>query len=277
MSAISFLNIRRLGVVLVLSLCVAQLSLPVLSAQSNGSLAQGYTVDTDRGQIVAGALVSLKADSQSVELAATDTVDRLVGVVDQKPLVVISGNAQESQIVLSGTTSVLVSDVNGDIKAGDKITASPVAGVGMRTTTDARVVGAAQTDFDPSKAQTQSITDIHGKSHDLHIGYVQLQVGLANYQAPGSNFLPPFVQNIANSVAGKQVSLIRVVFATVLILFSFVSIAILISSSIRSAMISLGRNPLAASNIRKSLYQVGGVTLLVLGATLVASYLILIL
>jgi hypothetical protein len=68
-----------------------------------------------------------------------------------------------------------------------------------------------------------------------------------------------------------------VVFATVLILFSFVSIAILISSSIRSAMISLGRNPLAASNIRKSLYQVGGVTLLVLGATLVASYLILIL
>jgi hypothetical protein len=277
MSAISILNIRRLGAVLVLSLCVAQLSLPALSAQSNGSLAQGYTVDTGRGQIVAGALVSLKSDPQSVELAATDTVDRLVGVVDQKPLVVISGNTRESQVVLSGTTSVLVSDINGEIKAGDKITASPIAGVGMRTTTDARVVGAAQTDFDLSKTQTQPVTDIHGKSHDLHIGYVQLQVGLANYQAPGSNFLPPFVQNIANSVAGKQVSLIRVIFATVLLLFSFVSIAILMSSSIRSAMISLGRNPLAASNIRKSLYQVGGVTLLVLGATLVASYLILIL
>lgn len=277
MSAIPIFNVRRFGAVLVLSLCAAQLSLPVVAAQSNGALAQGYTVDTDRGQIVAGALVSLKSDSHSVELAATDTVDRLVGVVDQKPLVVISGSTQESQIVLSGTTSVLVSDINGSVKAGDKITASPIAGVGMRTTTDARVVGAAQTDFDLSKAKTQSVADVQGKPHDLHVGYVQLQVGLANYQAPGSNFLPPFVQNIANSVAGKQVSLIRVVFATVLLLFSFVSIAILISSSIRSAMISLGRNPLAASNIRKSLYQVGGVTLVVLAATLVASYLILIL
>lgn len=276
MSAISSLKVHRLRVVLALLLCLPLLTVPG-HAQSNRSLAQGYTVDNGRGQVVSGALVSLKANSQSVELAATDTVDRLVGVVDQKPLVVISGGAQESQIVLSGTTPVLVSDINGGIKIGDKITASPIAGIGMVATTDARVVGTAQTDLDLSKAETQTITDIQGKTHEVHIGYIQLQVGLANYQAPGSNFLPPFVQNIANSIAGKQVSLIRVIFATVLLLFSFVSIAILISSSIRSAMISLGRNPLAAANIRKSLYQVGGVTLLVLGATLVACDLILIL
>ncbi len=274
MNVISVKSIRKFGGVLGL---FALLWGSALHAQSNGSLAQGYAVDTGRGEIVAGALVSLKGDSRNVELAATDTADRLVGVVDQKPLIVISGGAQESQIVLSGTTSVLVSDVNGNIKAGDKITASPIAGVGMHATSDARIVGVAQTDFDTGKTQTKTITDVHGQSHQVRVGYVQLQVGLANYQAPGSNFLPPFVQNLANNLAGKQVSLIRVVFATVLLLFSFVSIGILISSSIRSAMISLGRNPLAAVNIRKSLYQVGGVTLLVLGATLVACYLILIL
>ncbi len=234
-------------------------------------------MDDGRGEIVPGALVSLKANSQSVELAATDTIDRLVGVIDQKPLVTISGSVQESQVVLSGTTSVLVSDINGDIKVGSKITASPIAGIGMVATTDARVVGTAQTDFEPSRAQVKTITDVHGTSRQVRIGYIQLQVGLANYQAPGSSFLPPFVQNVANSVAGKQVSLIRVVFATVLLLFSFVSIAILISSAIRSAMTSIGRNPLASVNIRKSLYQVGGVTLLVLGATLLACYFILIL
>jgi hypothetical protein len=275
MSAISLQKMRNLGVVFGL-LGAVFVAVPA-GAQSNSSLAQGYSVDSGRGQIVAGALVSLKANSRSVELAATDTADRLVGVVDQKPLLVISDGSQQSQVVLSGTTAVLVSDVNGAIKAGDKITASPIAGVGMHATSDARVVGTAQNDFDLSKAQTESITDIHGQSHTVHLGYVQLQVGLANYQAPGSNFLPPFVQNLANNVAGKQVSLIRVVFATVLLLFSFISVAILISSSIRSAMISIGRNPLAAVNIRKSLYQVGGVTLLVLGATLVACYLILIL
>jgi hypothetical protein len=277
MSAISFLKSHRLGAVFVLAFCLSVAGFSSTYAQSNGSLAQGYTVDGGRGQVVSGALVSLKADSQGVELAATDTADRLVGVVDQKPLVAISGGTQESQIVLSGTTTVLVSDINGTIKAGDKITASPIAGVGMRTTTDSRVVGVAQTDFDSSKAQKQTVIDIHSQSHEVYIGYIQLQVGLANYQAPGSNFLPPFVQNVANSVAGKQVSLIRVVFAMVILLFSFVSIGILMSSSIRSAMISLGRNPLAAANIRKSLYQVGGVTLLVLGATLLACYFILIL
>lgn len=277
MSAISLTNVRRLGVVLALSLCVVLFGLTSVNAQSNRSFAQGYSVDDGRGEIVPGALVSLKANSQSVELAATDTIARLVGVIDQKPLVTISGGVQESQVVLSGTTSVLVSDINGDIKVGGKITASPIAGIGMVATTDARVVGTAQTDFDPSKAQVKTITDVHGTSHQVRIGYIQLQVGLANYQAPGSNFLPPFVQNVANSVAGKQVSLIRVVFATVLLLFSFVSIAILISSAIRSAMISIGRNPLASVNIRKSLYQVGGVTLLVLGATLLACYFILIL
>lgn len=277
MSAISLTNVRRLGVVLTLSLCVVLFGLTSVNAQSNRSFAQGYSVDDGRGEIVPGALVSLKANSQSVELAATDTIDRLVGVIDQKPLVTISGSVQESQVVLSGTTSVLVSDINGDIKVGSKITASPIAGIGMVATTDARVVGTAQTDFEPSRAQVKTITDVHGTSRQVRIGYIQLQVGLANYQAPGSSFLPPFVQNVANSVAGKQVSLIRVVFATVLLLFSFVSIAILISSAIRSAMTSIGRNPLASVNIRKSLYQVGGVTLLVLGATLLACYFILIL
>ena len=263
------------GVVLALFAC---LFLPtVLAAQSNGSLAQGYNVDTSRGDIVSGALVSLKLDSQSVELAATDNADRLVGVADSQPLLAISGTAKESQIVLSGTTTVLVSDINGDVRAGDKITASPIAGVGMRATADARVVGAAQSDLDVGKAQTRTVNDSSGRPHTVHIGYVPLQVGLANYQAPGSNFLPPFVQSLANNIAGKQVSLIRVVFAAVLLFFGFVAIAMLISSSVRSSMISLGRNPLAAANIRKSLYQVGGVTLLVLAGTLAACYLILIL
>ena len=275
MSIIRAAGFTRFGAVLTL---LAWFALPaVLCAQSNGSLAQGYAVDTGRGEIAAGALVSLKADSQVVELAATDNVDRLVGVADNQPLLVISGSSQQSQIVLSGTTTVLVSDINGNVKAGDKITASPIAGVGMRATADARIVGAAQSDFDAGKAQTRTISDINGQSHDVRIGYVPLQVGLANYQAPGSNFLPPFVQNLANSIAGRQVSLIRVVFAAALLLFGFVAIAMLISSSVRSAMISLGRNPLASANIRKSLYQVGGVTLLVLAGTLAACYLILIL
>ncbi|HSW65649.1 MAG TPA: hypothetical protein VLI54_00730 [Bacillota bacterium] len=244
-------------------------------AQTAGAIAQGFTADTGKGKIVAGALVSFKAGSGSVELATVASAERLVGVADQEALVAISGNKQEAQIVLGGTTSVLVSDINGSIQAGDKITASPIGGVGMRATGNGRIVGVAQNDFDASAAETRTIQDSHGKEHTVKLGRIFLQVGLSNYQAPGSNFLPPFIQNLANSIAGRQVSIVRVLFCSILLLLSFASLIILISSSVRSAMVSIGRNPLASGDIRKSLYQVGAVTVAAWGGALVACYLIL--
>lgn len=260
-----------------LLLVTASASPLAVSAQSSGAIAQTFPADTGMGDIVAGSLVSFKSDSRQVELATVDSADNLVGVADKQPLLVISGDTTEAQIVLGGTTNVLVSDINGSIRAGDKITASPIAGVGMLATGETRIVGTAQSDFDTGKAETKEITDTNGKPHQVQIGYLPLQVGLAYYQAPGSNFLPPFFQNFANSVAGKQVSLVRLAFCAILLLFSFVSLAILISSTVRSSMISLGRNPLAAPSIRKSLFQVGGVAVAILAGTLVACYLILVL
>lgn len=242
--------------------------------QSSSTIAQGFDADATKGEIVPGALVSTKSgDSRSVELTTIATAGRLAGVVDEKPLVAISGDSQEVQVVLSGTTSVLVSDINGPIQIGDKITASPIAGVGMLATADSQVAGTAQAKV--SATTTETITDRKGEAHSVRIGRVPIQVGIAYYQAPGSNFLPPFIQSVANSVAGRPVSLVRVLLCSVLILLSFISISILIYSSVRSAMTSLGRNPLAARAIRKGLYQVSAVTLVVVGGTLLASYLIL--
>jgi hypothetical protein len=51
--------------------------------------------------------------------------------------------------------------------------------------------------------------------------------------------------------------------------------AVLIYSSVRSAITSLGRNPLAAVAIRAGLYQVGGVVLVVIAGILLACYFIL--
>lgn len=246
----------------------------VLAQQSSSSIAQGFQSDQAKGDVVAGALVSLKSGSaRSVELATLASAGYLVGVVDESPLVTISGDSQEAQVVLSGTTSVLVSDINGPIRAGDKITVSPIAGVGMLATADSQIVGTAQANFKSNT--TQEVSDKDGKKHTIHVGRVPIQVGVAYYQAPGSNFLPPFIQSVANSVAGRPVSLIRVLFCSVLILLSFISVAVLVYTSVRSAITSLGRNPLAAKAIRKGLYQVGFVAIAIVGGTLFASYLIL--
>jgi len=267
-------KITLLGAVIIAGLWTA-MPVAIVGAETSGAIAQGFQTNTDKGKIVGGALVSLKTGSYSVELATNATAEHLVGVADQNSLVTISDDSKETQVVLGGTTNVLVSDINGPVHSGDKITASPIAGVGMVATSSTRVVGVAQEDFKPTSSQIQTVTDRKNKQHEVHIGYIPLQVSLANYQAPGSSFLPPFVQNLANSIAGRQVSVIRILFCSVLLLVSFLSLAIFISSSARSAMVSIGRNPLASADIRKSLYQVGIITIAAWGGSLLASYFIL--
>lgn len=150
------------------------------------AIAQGFQVSkTDN--IVSGALVSTtKNNPQLVEPATADSTARLIGVIDKNPLIAISDSGKEAQVVLSGITSVLVSDINGPIHAGDKITASPIAGVGMLATVDNQIAGTASAKLNVATAQTRTITDTSGKSHTVHIGYVSLQVGVMYYRAPGT-------------------------------------------------------------------------------------------
>ena len=269
-------KILILAVLLLTGVCLAGASVSAQTATSNGVITKGFQVKGSVQDIAAGALVSFSdSDSRDVVLTDTGSADRLVGIVDKNPLIAISGGDQEIPVVLSGTVNTLVSDINGDIRAGDKIAPSPVAGVGMLATSDGQVVGTALADFNTGSAQTRTVTDTKGQSHTIHVGYVPLQAGIAYYQAPGSSVLPPFVQNLANSIAGRQVSLIRILVSSVLVLVSFIGMSVLIYGSIRSALTSVGRNPLAAGAIRKSLYQVGIVVVVVAAGTLLAGYLIL--
>lgn len=270
---IASVRLKNIGVILFPFALLLLASVPVAYAQSSSTLAQSFKPDSSEGDIVAGALVSTKGDKNTVALATLSSANRLVGVVDNSPLVSISEGGKEVEVVLSGTTNVLVSDMNGAIKSGDKITISPVAGVGMKVTSDSQIIGTAQNDFKATDSKT--ITDRSGESHKIGLGYVRAQIGIAAYQAPGSDFLPPFIQNAANGIAGRPVSIIRVLICSALLLLGFTTVVILVYTSVRSAMTSLGRNPLAARAIRKSLYQVGAVSLVAAGGTLLASYLIL--
>jgi hypothetical protein len=267
----------RWAVCLGLTLAFPLISTPVSSAASSSSqtIAQGFKAKSSSG-IVAGAILSTSAsDGSAVELTTPNSIGRIVGVADEDPLLAISTGKSETQVVLAGTTSVLVSDINGVIRSGDKIAASPIAGVGMLATADGRIVGTAQANFTDKDGKSQTIKDSAGKSHTIHVGSIPIQVGVAYYQAPGSNFLPPFVQRLANSIAGRPVSLIRIVTSSLLLLVSLIGITVLIYISTKSAMISLGRNPLAAHDIRKSLYQVIGIAGIAACITLLGSYLIL--
>ena len=251
-------------------------SFAAVQAESTAAISQGFK--TEEADLAAGALVSLTSDSQStVQLSNTDRVNQLIGVIGDRPLIELSNNDKEVQVVISGTTLTLVSDINGEIKSGDKITASPINGVGMKANASSLVVGTAQDDLGSTNTTTKSINDKRGQPQSVKVGAVPVSVNVTYYVAPEdkNSFLPPFLQSLANTVAGKEVSAVRVLISSLVLIFGFVSIAVLLYSSIRSSIISIGRNPLSEGAVRKSLFEVGATALGILLVMLIAIYLVL--
>lgn len=248
----------------------------VLYAQSeqNNAIARGFkTSDKD---IIQGTLISTKQDgSGEVEMANVNSAQRISGIASKALVELSDHSGDEVQVLLSGTANALVSDINGDIKAGDKITASPLDGIGMLATEDAQIIGTAQADFNVNSSATKTVADKNGRNQTVHVGVVPIQIAISYYVAPTSQFVPAFLQNLANSIAGRPVSFLRIILSCILLLFAFGSITILIYTSVRSGIISLGRNPLAASAIQRSLVGVIIIVLLTVALGIASVYLVL--
>jgi len=249
----------------------------VVAAQGNSAIAQQF--QTKETNITAASLVSIQQDNpNSIELSSSAHADRIIGVVGSKPLIELSNGASGVQVVTSGLTKLLISDLNGKVVTGDKITASPIEGVGMKATDNTTIIGSAQSSLDTSGAESRTITDKTGTKVTVHIGLVPVQVGISVYNA-GANksttFVPSFLQSLANNVAGRDVSPVRVLAAALILLLLFISITVLLYSSVRSSIISIGRNPLSEDAVRKSLIQVSLTVLTVLIFAVALIYLVL--
>lgn len=256
----------------ILAVMVALLNYLPVSAQNNSAIAQQY--QTEQTGITAASLVSIKeGSSNTVELATADKANRLAGIVSNKPLIELSDGTNGIQVVTSGLTMALVGDVNGAVSAGDKITASPIEGVGMKATTDSVVVGTAQKNLKDVELDSRTITAKDGTKQVVHIGLLPVQVSVAFFSQNSSKetpFVPAFLQSMANGIAGHSVSETRVLIAGIILLLVIVAVAALLYASVRSSIISIGRNPLSAHAVRKSLVEVAlGVLAVLLFATII--------
>jgi hypothetical protein len=241
--------------------------LPV-QAQGNSSIAQGF--QTKDVNVTSAALVSVtQNDPKSIELTSTDNIEHMVGIVSDKPLIELSGGESGVQIVTSGLTVALISDINGKVVNGDKITASPIEGVGMKATESMIIIGTAQGNLASTDTEARSVIDNAGKKRTVHIGLLPVQVGVSYFTVKNekSTFVPGFLQELANNVGGRNVSPMRVLVAGLILLLLFISVTVLLYSAVRSSIISIGRNPLSESAVRKSLFEVG----LTVGAVLLFS------
>lgn len=239
------------------------------------SLSESYSSSDD---LAIGSLVSVKDDQTDIVMASeSSNVDNLLGVViasGSSLLTLSNGKDDQVQVATSGTLPVIVSDINGEIVRGDHITAGPVKGVGMRATANVRVVGIAQGKMTNVREQKYKNSD--GVEQTMKLGEVPVLVNVAYYfKEPDKTVLPAAIQNVANSLAGREVGTVPILISGAIFLIMLIIVSSLVYSMIRSSIISVGRNPLSQSAIYRDLVQLSGLVLGILGVGLVSIYLVL--
>jgi len=127
------------------ALMIALSIMPIVPVLAGPLISEGYSSSEN---LSVSTLVSLRENSSDEVTAATnENVENLLGVVvsaNSSSISITSSVTNQIQVATSGTMDVLVSDINGEIARGDYITASPIAGIGMKATDNARIIGVAQ-------------------------------------------------------------------------------------------------------------------------------------
>lgn len=253
------------------------LTISFVPAYALTTITEGFTATN---QIPLGSIVSLQNNSSDI-VNTTDTtnVGDIVGVVINNAdslLSLDSGQSNQVQVATSGVVQVLVSSVNGGIAQGDEITGSPINGVGMKATSNTKVVGIAQASLTQSVGSTQTYTDKQGQKHSILIGEVPVLVDVTYfYKQPDKTIIPTAVQNIANTVAGKPVSPVPILICMGIFVITMIVVVSIIYSMIHSSIISVGRNPMSQAAIYRDLVQLSALVVGIIAVAVVAIYLIL--
>ncbi len=260
---------------------LAVLVSPVLLAGVAGAIAPISQQFLSSGAIALGSVVSLHQDSSDeVDASTTANANNIIGVVisaDSSPISLSSNQNNQVQVATSGVVPVLVSNINGSISVGDEVTSSPVAGVGMKATSNVKVVGISQGDLaSTSNTEQQTYTDKSGQRHTILLGEVPVLVSVAYYfKQPDKTIVPQAIQNIADAVAGKEVNALPILISGAIFILTLVVVVTLIYSMIHGSIISVGRNPMSQAAVYRNLIQLSLLVIIVLGVSFAAIYLIL--
>ncbi len=227
--------------------------------------AQAVTEGFSSDQVLQrGIIVRLKdGDSTKVEPVNSDDAEHMHGVVvnanDAPATIALDG--QVVFVANTGKYDVLASTQNGAIKQGDYISVSALSGIGMKSGTKEHfVIGRALSDFDGSKdvISKSEVKDSAGATYKINIGRVSLDIGIAKnplLKATEVN-LPSVLTKAAETLAGKPVNAVRIYIGILVFGISTIIAASLLYGGVRSALISIGRNPLSKKSIIRSMLQV---------------------
>ncbi len=242
-------------------------------------LSQSYATTTP---ITVGSLVSLdEKTAGTVVVADLHNTGRLFGVVvapSSTSISLGSGSSGQVQVATTGNANVLVSTAGGAIKVGDVIAVSPIAGVGQKAVGKVRIIGTAQAEFDgTSEVATRTTIDDGNGKREVAVGQIPVLVAVATStkddgDTVASSIVPHWAQSLTDTLAGKNVSPVRVIVAAFILLVSLVTVGVLLYSAVRNGIISLGRNPLSKGSIMTGLLQVVLVSTAILAVAALGMY-----
>lgn len=245
---------------------------------SAGSITQGYKATTE---LPIGAVVSLTSDgSQDVEKSNINNDSLLVGVVAdaEDTLLDVLPAGSQVRVATSGDIKILVSTINGDIKSGSKLIASPLSGIAAVDYPPApgvQYIAVANTGFNSSSANAKkiAITQNDGASKDVYVGTIAAKILLGNRSSTDKS--KNFLESVGKQIGGKDVSVLQVLTAGAIFLTSLGISGMIVFSSIKGSFVSIGRNPLSKDSILSGLFKVVALSIIIFGVGAVVAYFIL--
>lgn len=251
------------------------MSVSWLGVAVSQNLSEGYSSDTvlQRGMLVATS----KDNARKVEPLTGQNLDKLRGVVINKndSPVTLSNDKEQVFVADSGIQEVIVSGEGGDIREGDYISISSVAGIGTRAgEQQATVIGRAAKAFDK---KTGSLSNITSDNKTLQISRIPVNIAFAKnplQKAPTAN-VPEILAKASRGIAKRDVSLPRIYLAFTLLVISSLISGTLLYGAVKGSLISIGRNPLSKGAIIKNLIQVVITSFIIFIIGVFAVYLIL--
>lgn len=202
-----------------------------------------------------GDIVSLSAETGNLRITTVEYDEKMFGVVNLAPAIVLRTVGFNTPIVRTGETQVNVTTLNGSIGIGDYVTSSPIPGKGQKATDfNGYILGIA---LQPFSQTDGTLVDYEGT--EVSQGKILVAVGISA--------TTPFIKKVSGGFLGslqytgemllymltatKQSE--RIMRYILAVLVAMVSLYISFRSfghNVTKGIESIGRNPMAKGSIQ---------------------------
>lgn len=233
-----------------------------------------YPID---GSIRESMIVSLTSNKGVIAPANTSNQASLLGIAIASQA---DFDVQQGQIAVQqeGTHEVLVTTIDGAITTGDVIGPSSINGTASKMVRDGWSIGVAQADF---SAQTDgavktTVVDQQGVSQDVYVGKIPVTIRITQRMNPQQDLVASnAVQQAVQTVVGKQVSLVAIIIAGLVILVGFIIGGTVAFTAIRHGLQGIARQPLSKQAVSRRMFQAVIFAILLMGASVLVAFSIL--